>query len=192
MFKQFAIGYTGTMSQESPATVLWLTGLSAAGKTTIARRLWSEVRRQGHGCVHLDGDLFREVMGDGLGHDHAARLENAYRLARMCRLLSLQGVPVICSTMSLFPEIWEWNRKHLPNYFEVYLKAGVETLRRRDPKGIYQRAESGGEANVVGLDLPFVEPTSSNLIVENQIDGEQHIAAIVRQILAASPLGIHA
>ncbi len=175
------------MAENDTGTVVWLTGLSAAGKTTIAVRLAQILRARGVAIVHLDGDGLREVMGGDLGYDHAARLDNAYRLARLCRLLSRQGVHVICSTMSLFPEIWAWNREHLPRYIEVYLRVSSETIARRDPAGLYSRARAGEERNVVGIDLPFHEPPAPELVIDNDADGEPGIGAALRAILERLP-----
>ena len=153
--------------------VLWITGLSGAGKSTVASEVYKQLKLKQNDLVYLDGDLFRKIMGDDLGHDHAARLANAYRMSRFCSYLSKQSVSVVCATMSLFPEIWTWNRANIPGYFEVYLKVDRETLAGRDPQGLYQRASRGEEFNMVGVDLPFTEPNNPDLVLDNNHDDPQ-------------------
>jgi cytidine diphosphoramidate kinase len=152
--------------KQATSRVIWITGLSGAGKTTIGREVAEILSKRSPNTVFLDGDSFREVIGNETSHDPDGRLKNAQRIGRLCKLLSDQGLNVVCSTMSLFPEVWSWNRAHLPGYVEVYLKASKEALLKRDTKGIYQRAAQGNEQNVVGWDLPFREPLSAHLVIE--------------------------
>jgi len=148
--------------------VLWLTGLSGAGKTTIARRTVELIRELGGCPVLLDGDMVREAINDkNCGHDRAARLENAYRICRLAALLAGQGHLVIVSTMSLFHEVHEWNRRNLPGYYEVLVQVDIETARERDPKGLYARIANGDERNMPGVDLTPEFPLAPHLVLEN-------------------------
>lgn len=147
--------------------VIWITGLSGVGKTTIGSELYRILKKEYPTLTFIDGDSWREIVGDNLGHSPSARLDNAYRISRFCKYLQAQGLSVICATMSLYPEIWKWNRENLQNYREIYLRAEIETLIKRDPKGIYARARNGEESNIVGIDLPFEEPDSAHLVLEN-------------------------
>lgn len=155
------------VDSENYSVVIWITGLSGAGKTTLGREVAQLFRDDGRPVVLLDGDVLREILGNDLGHDPAARLKNAYRLSAMCKFLSEQRISVVCATMSLYPEIWAWNRSHLRNYIMVYLKVPLTTLEHRDPKGIYAKARSGEISNVFGIDLPFTEPSDPDVVVEN-------------------------
>lgn len=150
-----------------PGEVLWITGLSSAGKTTLAKMLFEHVRSSGGDATLLDGDAVRELMGGDLAHDAEGRLANAYRISRLCRYLSLQGHNVVCATMSLFDEIHQWNRQNLPRYTEVYLKVPLHVLHARDAKGLYRAAGAGTATGVVGADLPFVAPRSPDVVFEN-------------------------
>ncbi|MEI7895381.1 MAG: adenylyl-sulfate kinase, partial [Myxococcales bacterium] len=132
----------GDLPSERTGLVLWITGLSGAGKSTLAALVVDQLRATCPNVVLLDGDAFRALMGDGLGHTPDARLENAFRLARFARHLSRQGLIVVCATMSLFPEVWRWNRSNLPRYFEVYLRVPFGVLEKRDPKGLYGLARN--------------------------------------------------
>lgn len=150
--------------------VIWITGLSGAGKTTLANTLVVKLRAEGQVVVQLDGDELREVFGTTVSntqnHGLEGRLALAMQYAYLCRLIASQGVIVVISTISLFRRVHAWNRKSLPGYFEVYLKVPLAELRRRDPKSIYSRFEAGELSNVVGLDLSFDEPEAPDLMVE--------------------------
>ena len=148
------------------SNVFWITGLSAAGKTTLAQLLTNRLRELGRPVVMLDGDELRETLGSTTDHSREARLVLAFIYARLARLIASQGVTVVVSTIALIKEIHEWNRAHQPGYFEVYLKVALEELRRRDPKGIYCRFDAGELTNVAGLDVHIDEPLHPNLVIE--------------------------
>jgi cytidine diphosphoramidate kinase len=150
-----------------PGLVIWITGLSGSGKSTIANGVWQELRRRGTHAILLDGDAVREVFGGDLGHGHEDRLRNAFRISRLAKLLSEQGTNVVCATMSLFRECHDWNRANLPAYLEIYLRVPMSELEKRDPKGLYKRAAAGEAKGVVGVDLPFDEPSKAHLLIEN-------------------------
>lgn len=149
--------------------VIWITGLSGAGKTTIAREIVRLLHERQWPVVMLDGDDVREAIDDPqVGHDRASRLANAMRIARLAELVARQGVHVVVPTMSLFSEVHQWNREHLPEYFEVYIKVGMETLRQRDPRGLYRRADRGEARNVAGIDLAYDEPANPRLVLDHE------------------------
>lgn len=154
----------------SKGAVYWITGLSGAGKTTLAVRLVELLRARGLPVVFLDGDELREVFGavaaNPQNHGREGRLALAMQYAHLCRVIAAQGLTVVISTISLFREVHAWNRAHLPGYFEIYLKVPVEELRRRDPKGIYRRYDAGEIGNVAGLDLMIDEPESPDWVAE--------------------------
>ena len=151
--------------------VIWITGLSGAGKTTLARHLVAQFRDRGQSSILLDGDELREVFGatavNSINHGRQGRLALAFQYAHLCRVISEQGFTVIISTISLFREIHEWNRNNLPGYFEIYLKVPLQELRKRDPKGIYRKFDSGEISNVAGLDLSIDEPQSPDFLVDH-------------------------
>lgn len=154
----------------SLGAVYWITGLSGAGKTTLAARLVEMLRGRGRPVIFLDGDELREVFGaaaaNAQNHGRDGRLALAMQYAHLCRVIAAQGLTVVISTISLFREVHAWNRAHLPGYFEIYLKVPVEELRRRDPKGIYRRYDAGEIDNVAGLDLDIDEPQAPDWVAE--------------------------
>lgn len=147
--------------------VYWLTGLSGAGKTTIGKLWYEKLREAGEAAVFLDGDELRQVFGDDLGFTEADRRKSAMRNARLCALLAKQGLTVVCCTISMFDNVRAWNRENIPGYFEVYVKVSMDTLRRRDQKGLY----SAGKENVAGVHFHVEEPKCPDLVLEN--DGKR-------------------
>lgn len=165
--------------------VIWITGLSGSGKSSLASLLSSHLRAQGMAVVMLDGDELRDVFGaftpNTKNHSRQGRLTLAMQYARLCLLIAGQGVVVVIATISLFKEVHKWNRANLPGYFEVYLKVPVEELRRRDSKGIYRRFDSGELNLVAGLDLPIDEPEAADWIVE--FDPERSVTVLTEDLL---------
>ena len=149
--------------------VVWVTGLSGAGKTTISRQLAEKLRMNGRDCVLLDGDELRKmVQGNESGYDRSSRLENARRYSRLAKVLADQGVTVIMATISLFKEIHHWNRNNFPQYIEIFIDVPLTVLRERDHKGLYSGSEKGVVFNVVGLDLEYDRPRLPDFICNNQ------------------------
>ena len=142
--------------------VIWITGLSGAGKSTLAAGLSAELKRRGEQVILLDGDTLRQILHNKTYNTDqftlAYRLELAMSYSRVCQALANQGFTVVISTISLFKEVYAWNKKNLPNYFQVYLDVPLSEREKRDPKGIYKRYREGKIINIVGLDQPFDEP----------------------------------
>ncbi|WP_291325461.1 adenylyl-sulfate kinase [Desulfovibrio sp. UCD-KL4C] len=148
--------------------VIWLTGLSASGKSTIAHEIQQLLKKRKIIPLLLDGDEFREAVADhNCGHDPKNRIINAYRISRFANLAVRQGLVVIVATMSLYHEIHNWNRNNFPDYYEVLIKADLETLKQRDPKGLYKNFSSGDAQNIPGMDLEPEFPLNPDLIIEN-------------------------
>ena len=154
----------------SPGRVIWITGLSGAGKSTVAQQVVQRLRAQGRSAILLDGDELREVFGatshNEKNHGREGRINLALQYSRLCGVLASQGFTVVIATISLFWEVHDWNRQNLPGYFEVYLKVPLEELRRRDPKGIYRKHQAGELKHVAGLDLDVDEPSKPDYKVE--------------------------
>ena len=119
--------------------VIWITGLSGAGKTTFAVGLKTILRERSSQIISLDGDQLREILqsSDTENYTRLKRLSLAKSYSGLAKALSEQGFIVIISTISLFKEVHTWNRKNLTPYIEIFLNSPMETLRKRDQKGLY-------------------------------------------------------
>jgi adenylylsulfate kinase-like enzyme len=164
-------------------TVYWFTGLSGAGKTALGKLFFSHVRAQKPNVVFCDGDALREVFAPDAGHGLAERRKLAMSYARLGRMLADQGMDVVCATISMFHEVRDWNRAHIPRYREIYVQVPIEVLIQRDQKGLYSRALRGEIGDVMGIDLPIEAPRNPDLVVEN--DGSASPEAIVARIVQA-------
>lgn len=148
-------------------TVYWITGLSGAGKTTIGKLLYDKIRAEYPNTVILDGDILRKVFGDDLGYSKEERRKCAMRYSRLCAMLQEQGMNVICCTISMFDSVREWNRENIRNYKEIYVKVSMETLQKRDQKGLYSGMTEEEQKEVVGIHMEIEEPKCPDLILEN-------------------------
>lgn len=148
--------------------IVWLVGLSGAGKTTIGRIAVNELRSHGHPTVLLDGDEFREVIGQTSTYDRRDREINSRRMARFSLLLERNHVVVVACILSIFPEHRSELRRIAQDYIEVYVKADISDLLNRDYKRLYAKAMAGEQQHVVGVDIDFPEPVMPDLVIENQ------------------------
>ena len=147
--------------------IVWIIGLSGAGKTTIAKRVVEELKKDHPNSVLVDGDVLREIWGDSPGHTVEGRRINPYRISHLCRSLDSQDVHAVAAVVSIFPEWQKWNRENFSDYFEVFLNVPLEVAEKRDVKGLYSSARSGQQKNVVGIDIPFVHPPNPDLILDS-------------------------
>jgi adenylylsulfate kinase len=139
--------------------VIWITGLSGAGKTTLAKALLPLLPQP---RLLLDGDAMRAAMAPlAGGYDREDRLKLARTYAGLCKLTAEQGQTVLCATISMFHEVHQWNRENLPHYFEIFLDVPESVLQERDYKKIYRRLKSSGP--VVGQTLASEFPRNPDL-----------------------------
>ena len=152
--------------------VVWITGLSASGKTTVSKHLVGMLTDV-QPSILLDGDELRSVLGVVGNYSREQRVELAKHYFKLAKLLANQGFIVIVAALAMFKEVYEWNRKNQENYFEVFLNPQVDELFKRDPKGLYARYRSGIEKNVAGLDLKVDVPDTPDLIFSSD---QNHVA----------------
>jgi adenylylsulfate kinase-like enzyme len=153
--------------------VVWIIGLSGAGKTTLASEVVARVRQKQSNVALIDGDMVREIFGNDLGYSMQDRLTNAKRICQLGKLLDEQGIHVVCAILSLFPETRDWNRENLRNYYEVFIDTPMQDLINRDCKGIYSRFRKGEARDVAGMDIDFPRPENADLIINNTNSREQ-------------------
>ena len=157
-------------------TVYFFTGLSGAGKTTIGRLFYERLAARKDNVVLKDGDGLRVRPEAEVDYSTEARIQRAkYRFAEY-KAVADQGTDVVFCSIAMYDEVRQWNRANIENYKEVYIKVPMELLYQRDKKGLY----SSGAKNVVGVDLPWDEPTDPDIVIEN--DGSETPLDIVRRI----------
>ena len=175
-------GPMGTATERTDSrrtgTVIWITGLAGAGKSTLAALVVERLRRAGRPTVLLDGDELRRSVFPDVGFSAAERLGLARRYAALAGLLARQGADVVCATISMFPEIWQENRARLPEYREVLVRAPAAVRRARKPE-VYDAAG----APVVGDSLPAPEPPEPHAVLEN--DGSRTPDELVDELWEA-------
>jgi adenylylsulfate kinase-like enzyme/SAM-dependent methyltransferase len=160
---------TGKPTANSGA-VFWITGLSGAGKTTLGTRLYYRLKSEGRIVVLLDGDVIKNLFSDEtVDYSKLGRKKRAYQYSRLCRLLSDQGIDVVCCTIAMFHEVREWNRSNIRNYQEVYIDVDFKDLLTRDAKGFYGIYKQG-ETSMVGIDGDVELPKCPDTVIHNTMD----------------------
>ena len=156
------------LKQKSP--VIWLTGLSGSGKSTIANELAIKLQQEGKLAYILDGDNVRMGLNKDLGFSDDDRKENIRRIAEVAKLLSDAGVIVITAFISPFREERE-NAKEIigeNNFTEVYVEASLMVCEDRDPKGFYKKARAGEIPMFTGINSPYEEPLNADLTISTE------------------------
>ncbi len=160
--------------------ILWFSGLSGAGKTTLAMELERRLFAKGYQVYVLDGDNIRKGLCADLGFDHKDRSENLRRVSEVAALFAKAGIIVITAFISPYADDRKRARSSMPdNFHSIYIKADLKTCEKRDPKGLYKKARSGELKNFTGVSDKFEEPENADLIIEN---GSQSIAKSVNQL----------
>jgi adenylyl-sulfate kinase len=149
----------------SPAAVLWLTGLSGAGKSTIAEWVVSRLRARGHRVEHLDGDTIRDLFPD-VGFDRASRDAHIRRVGHLASRLEHHGIVVVASFISPYASSREFVRELCKNFVEVHVATPLPVCEARDPKGLYLRARRGEITDFTGIDAPYEQPPNPELHVD--------------------------
>jgi adenylyl-sulfate kinase len=142
---------------------VWLTGLSGAGKSTIANALSAKLRAHGLRTEVLDGDEVRENLSKGLGFSREDRDTNIRRIAYVAKLLTRNGVIVISAAISPYRAAREAAREFIGDFLEVYVNATLPACIERDVKGLYQRAIAGELPSFTGISDPYEEPRYPDL-----------------------------
>lgn len=173
---------TGLKSRQT-ACCYWLTGLSGAGKTTVAIHALNRMARLGYLAIHLDGDDLRTGLNRDLGFTRADRQENVRRIAEVAKLLVDAGLIVIVSAISPYRMDREAAREHIGAHrcFEVFVDTSLEVCRQRDPKGLYARAAEGTLKGLTGVHTPWEPPRSPALTIHTESRTPESAAADIVQ-----------
>jgi adenylylsulfate kinase len=164
--------------------VLWFTGLSGAGKSTIAVELEKELIKAKKAVYRLDGDNVRHGLNSDLGFTAEDRNENIRRVAEVAALFKDAGLITLASFISPYQEARNFARERAgaDNFMEIYVKADVETCAERDPKGLYEMAKAGEIKNFTGISAPYEVPENPDLVVDTV---ELSVEAAVAKVLEA-------
>ncbi|MGO4527216.1 sulfate adenylyltransferase subunit CysN [Microvirga sp. 2MCAF35] len=167
--------------------VLWFTGLSGAGKSTIADLVEQDLHRRGYRTMSLDGDNVRHGLNKDLGFTDPDRVENVRRVAEVARLMVEAGLIVLVSLISPFRSERQMARSLMEQdeFLEIFVDAPLEICEARDPKGLYKKARSGLIPNLTGIGSPYESPDSPELVLASGEGEAQQLAACVVQMLTS-------
>jgi len=151
--------------------VLWLTGLSGSGKSTIAKTVERKLLENHTFAQVLDGDNVRSGLCNNLGFALEDRVENIRRISELAKLYLNSGIVTICSFISPTIQIRELAKRIVGevDFHEIYIKASIEECEKRDVKGLYKKARKGEIKGFTGIDSPYEEPECPNLILDTEI-----------------------
>lgn len=187
--------HAGTVTREDrekllgqKGLVVWLTGLSASGKSTIAVEAERVLCGMGRAVYRLDGDNVRFGLNSDLGFSEADRMENIRRITEVCALFQDAGVIVLACFISPMKSMRQVAReKAKSGFMEVYVKAGVEACAQRDPKGLYKKAIKGEIKEFTGISAVYEEPETPELVLDTEKHSlEECVRKLVHAIIDAS------
>lgn len=174
---------------ERTGFTVWMTGLSGAGKTTLALLLEQELRNRKIPYVQrLDGDTLRSGICSDLGFSREDRDENIRRVGYIAGLLSSNGVATLVSFISPYQEAREQARRCSPVFIEVYVACDLGTLMQRDVKGLYRRAVAGEIPQFTGISDPYEEPLHPELVIDTARESPEESVRRILALLAARDL----
>jgi len=168
--------------QEIPPSVIWFTGLSGAGKSTIADRVYEDLRGRGLRVERLDGDAVRDIF-PATGFTRPEREAHIRRIGYLAGKLEQNGVWVVASFVSPYEESRQFVRKLCRRFVEVHVATSLEQCERRDAKGLYAKARRGEIANFTGIDDPYEQPTNPELRIDAGVVSAAEAGASVLEYL---------
>ena len=166
---------------------LWFTGVPASGKSTVGRGVEKALRDRGILVENLDADEIRANLSPDLGFTAKDRDTNTKRLAFMGKMLTRNGVCAIVAAVSPLRSHRDRARSYVDTFVEVWVKASLDECKKRDPKGLYKRAERGEINDIAGWHMPFEEPEKAEVIVDT--DEETVEQSVAKVMLALETIG---
>ena len=161
------------------AAAVWLTGIPGSGKTTMSNLLKEYLQKKSIPVIILDGDEIRKTVSKDLGFSPQDRKEHNRRVIEITKLLVKNNFTVIIPLISPYKETRDLARKEIPNFVEVYVKASLDTCIKRDPKGLYKKAQKGEITNLTGLQSPYEEPQNPEVILDTEKNSPQQCLDII-------------
>jgi adenylyl-sulfate kinase len=149
-------------------TLIWFTGVPASGKSTIACEVEKELKRRGVKIENLDADEIRAHLSPDLGYTAEARDINTKRLAFMGKIMARNGVCTVVAAVSSLRKFRDRARDWVDQFVEVWVKCPIEECQKRDPKGLYAKAERGEVNDIAGLHQPYEEPLNAELVLDTK------------------------
>lgn len=175
--------YQHELLKQHAACVVWFTGLSGAGKTTLALALQNTLHHQGIHTAMLDGDCLRHGLNSDLGFSQEDRASNVQRTAQVCKLMVDAGLVVIASLIS--PQAESRNKArslfNAGQFFEVYFNTPLEVCEQRDPKGLYRKARGGDIKQFTGISAAYEVPDNPDLVLQTH---QYNISECLDRLLA--------
>jgi len=162
--------------------VVWFTGLSGAGKTTLADRTFEYLKKRGLPVEQLDGDKLRAIFPN-TGFTKTDRIQHIERAGYLASLLEKNNVIVISAFISPYQESRDSVRKLCNRYIEVYVSASLETCEQRDPKNLYKKARAGEIKNFTGIDDPYEEPLNPDIIIKTDNQTEEESFQQIKKLI---------
>ena len=162
--------------------VVWFTGLSASGKSTLAHAVENELFEKGHLCYVLDGDNIRHGLNKNLGFSPEDREENIRRIGEVSKLFAQAGIITMTAFISPYRSDREKARQLLMpgEFIEIYVKIPIEVAEQRDPKGLYKKAKAGEIKEFTGISAPYEEPENPELEIDtSQFDVQQSVSMVL-------------
>ena len=171
------------MPDKEKGFTLWFTGLPCSGKTTIADLVAEQLKKQGLKVERLDGDIVRQGLTSDLGFSKEDRDKNIERVTFVAKLLSRNQIATIVSFVSPYRNARQFARENTTNFIEIYVKCPVDVCKKRDIKGMYQKAAKKEISNFTGVDDPYQEPECPDLIIESDKESPESSAKKVLDFL---------
>lgn len=164
---------------KQPGQVIWLTGVSGAGKTTLGKRLAAEFKSRNLPVEFLDGNGVRDFFEGDLGYSRSERIQNVRRIAFAAKLLADHGVHVVVANIAPYYEVRDFIRRKIPRYIQIFLDVPMDVVKQRDAQGLYRSFEKGKTNLLIGLDDVYDRPRNPDLTLKT---ADMDINSCMREI----------
>ncbi len=170
-------------SNNKKGFILWFTGLSGSGKTTVADKVSEKLKQSNQHIERLDGDIVRQTLTKDLGFSKEDRDENIKRIGFVAKMLAKNGVGVLASFISPYKHQRDGVRDKVENFIEVYCKCPLKVCEKRDAKGLYAKARSGEIKNFTGVSDPYEKPENAEIILDTSSNTDENIEKCAEQVI---------